>query len=107
MKFITLTIASVGVAALPHIHQAPAIYSPCGTLINNCCKTAGGKFTECSILPGAVPTYQSYIQSCAPSFKIPACCTEKKSSNLLEGFFNQVLGTSLGESQCTLPPPQP
>ncbi|KHO10784.1 Beta-ketoacyl synthase [Metarhizium robertsii ARSEF 23] len=111
MKFITLTIAAVGVAALPQTLQAPAAYTPCGALINNCCKMAPGpnaaKFMDCSVLPGPLPNYVYFIQSCAPSYKIPSCCAEKKSSNLIEGFFNNVLGTNLGESQCVLPPPQP
>ncbi|KAK9438232.1 Beta-ketoacyl synthase [Metarhizium brunneum] len=107
MKSITLTIAAVGVAALPQTLQVPGTYTGCAPLINNCCKTAPGlntpKFTDCSVLTGPLPNYVYFIQSCTPSLKVPSCCTEKK-SNLIEGFFNQVLGTSLGESQCVLPP---
>ncbi|KID65131.1 hypothetical protein MAN_06142, partial [Metarhizium hybridum] len=107
MKFITLAIAAVGVAAMPQTLQVPGTYTGCGTLISNCCKTAVPKFTECNTLLGAVPSYQYFVVSCTNLTKVPACCMEKKSPNLIEGFFNQVLGTSLGESQCILPPLQP
>ncbi|KJK79280.1 hypothetical protein H634G_05520 [Metarhizium anisopliae BRIP 53293] len=107
MKSITLTIAAVGVAALPQTLQVPTTYMGCAPLINNCCRTNSGKFVECGTLPGPVANHASFIQTCAPSFKVPSCCAEKKSSNLIEGFFNNVLGTNLGESQCTLAPPLP
>ncbi|QLI68917.1 uncharacterized protein G6M90_00g054740 [Metarhizium brunneum] len=109
MKSITLTIAAVGVAALPQTLQVPGTYTGCAPLINNCCKmglappNSSTRFTECSVVTGPLPNYVYFIQSCAPSLKLPSCCTEKK-SNLIEGFFNNVLGTSLGESQCVLPP---
>ncbi|KAF5137798.1 hypothetical protein E5D57_001577 [Metarhizium anisopliae] len=53
MKFITLTIAAVGVAALPQTLQVPGTYTPCGALINNCCRmaptTSGARFMECGV----------------------------------------------------------
>ncbi|KAG8409330.1 hypothetical protein J3459_017634 [Metarhizium acridum] len=102
MKFVALTVASVGVAALPQTLTLP-LYKPCGSDTNNCCKFAGGRFQDCSIYAQSVTNFSGFLQACAASLKIPACCGQKQPGNLLEGFFNEVLGTSLGEAQCYLP----
>ncbi|KHN97506.1 uncharacterized protein MAM_04521 [Metarhizium album ARSEF 1941] len=105
MKLFALTVASVGVAALPQLPAVPS--NLCGTRTLSCCRLATGSFLQCDSMPLTMNDLADVMRACAPS-KFPACCDlSSMNNNPFSGILGNLFGSSLPASNCAMLPSTP